>query len=64
MVEQAHTEFSYRIVECDRRTLLGSTCRECGAAKLVSDMDGSLAEWEEKHSEQHATPLTPSAANS
>lgn len=45
--------FSYLLKEVDNRILIEDTCKESGASKLVSIFDGSLEEWEEKHSEKH-----------
>lgn len=52
MITQVQSSFSYHLVETDGRMMLESTCKKCGASKLVSDRDGSLREWEMKHSEQ------------
>lgn len=53
MLQQASPTFSHTLVSTERRLLIQSTCRECGATKLVSHADHSVEEWEEKHSAQH-----------
>ncbi|MGB9255291.1 MAG: hypothetical protein WCC25_10700 [Candidatus Korobacteraceae bacterium] len=33
----------------EKRALIKSTCKNCGASKVVSIRDGSMAEWEYAH---------------
>lgn len=47
MPPQAH--FARNLVRTVDRLMIWSTCTICGAASLVSDHDGTLAEWEEGH---------------
>jgi hypothetical protein len=42
-------QFTLNEVRTERRSLLVITCNSCGAAKVVSHFDGSLATWERDH---------------
>jgi hypothetical protein len=42
-------QFTHRLLRTIDRLMIESTCSRCGSARLVSDHDGSLAEWEEGH---------------
>lgn len=62
VTEHASAGFSYSLVRSDGRTLLESTCKKCGESNIVSRLDGSLEEWEKKHSRHHnpvGTPMPP-----
>jgi hypothetical protein len=41
--------FAHTMVRAERRLLVYSMCVLCREGKLVSDIDGSLQEWEEGH---------------
>jgi hypothetical protein len=41
--------FSLTSVRTESRLLIQSTCRQCGAARLVSMHDGSLDKWHNEH---------------
>lgn len=43
-------QFTHKLVHTVSRLMIESTCVRCGGASLVSDHDGTLAEWEEGHS--------------
>jgi hypothetical protein len=43
------SNFSHTPVKTEARLLIVSTCRKCGASKLVSQFDGSLKQWEDGH---------------
>lgn len=53
MTEHGSVAFAHALVRIEKRTMVESTCRECGSSKLVLYTDGSLAEWEQQHSTQH-----------
>jgi hypothetical protein len=41
--------FERKLAHEGLRTLIESTCRECGVSRLVSMADGSLERWEKEH---------------
>lgn len=41
--------FARSLVRAEDRLLIYSICRVCREEKIVSDMDGSLDEWEKDH---------------
>lgn len=49
----ASPAFTHTLVQLNERILIVSACCICGASELVSRADGSLEEWEVRHSEQH-----------
>ena len=42
-------QFARKLVRTVNRLMIESTCRNCGAASIVSDHDGTLEDWEERH---------------
>lgn len=48
-VENPPASFRVELERAGNRLLLRCTCEKCGASKLVSYSDGSLAEWEREH---------------
>ena len=44
--ERAYERFEVRM---ESRLLIHSVCRQCGASRVVSSIDGSLEEWESTH---------------
>ena len=45
----SRSRFTYKIVAADERTMVLSTCAQCGACKKCSKLDGSLEKWEKSH---------------
>ena len=41
--------FSLSCVRTESRLLIHSTCRQCGASRLVSMHDGTLDQWHKEH---------------
>ena len=48
--------FSLTSVRTESRLLIQSTCRQCGASRLVSMHDGSLDKWENEHMCKQSRP--------
>lgn len=42
-------DFAHVLIRTDNRLMIESTCMRCGTVRLVSNHDGSRAEWEEGH---------------
>jgi hypothetical protein len=42
-------KFCHSAVRTERRLLIYSKCQKCCEGKLVSEIDGSLKDWEEGH---------------
>lgn len=42
-------QFTHKLTRTVDRLMIESTCTKCGTAKLVSNHDGTLEEWEEGH---------------
>ena len=45
----ANADYAHAPVRTETRVLILSTCKKCGASKMVSVADGSLERWEEQH---------------
>jgi hypothetical protein len=46
---QANQQFDHKPARVKGRLLLESICVRCGACKIVSAADESLADWEDRH---------------
>jgi hypothetical protein len=46
---EARSPFRYELKKVKDRLMIQGKCLLCGAGKLVSSFDGSLALWEEQH---------------
>ena len=47
--------FTHTLREVDGRTMIASTCNECGASNVMPVADRSLEAWEDRHAAQHET---------
>jgi hypothetical protein len=48
-IRDSHNQFKETLLKTETRMLILSTCKKCGAAKLVSAYDGSRKEWQDNH---------------
>jgi len=57
-IDTSSDKFEHELTRSEGRVLLRSTCRHCGASKVVSRADGSLEEWESEHGcESRGAPI-------
>jgi hypothetical protein len=48
-IRDSRNQFKETLLITETRMLILSTCKKCGAAKLVSAYDGSRKEWQDNH---------------
>jgi hypothetical protein len=48
-IRDSRNQFKETLLITETRMLILSTCKKCGAAKLVSVYDGSRQEWQDGH---------------